>query len=331
MKHLAFKKHFPGAVCSFQPDDIDDYKGEAWDIRVSIGFAPLDEAFYITIEDPNETQLSVRQLLDKYVLDSAKALELNVKDDPDLPFLQQELIELFKSEKNKQLQIDVYVNNSDIGPIDIDQTAEKLMGTTVQGVYGLDYRNLDLVLVPKVVDKALDEVEKDEYNYRRLFLLCMFCYYYKQGNDRFGTILLQLGKAKLTKTCSTIVKEFVDEKLLTKKQLKITNDGISKIESLITEIEKLIQLEKYSSVSVYPPALGIPNGFDIRTQIVEYLGFDVERSAMLMVLYQEQNDLFATSDWQKNWQECAGIELFFNAMAYKTNFSSDILDLILKL
>ncbi len=37
---LTFKKDLPGADIVFQPDDIEDYKNDAWDIRISIGDAP---------------------------------------------------------------------------------------------------------------------------------------------------------------------------------------------------------------------------------------------------------------------------------------------------
>ena len=52
-----------------------------------IGTGPLEEAYYFTIEDPKAKDASIQSLLDRYVFNPEQGDQLNVDDDPDLPFL----------------------------------------------------------------------------------------------------------------------------------------------------------------------------------------------------------------------------------------------------
>ncbi|SVD59455.1 uncharacterized protein METZ01_LOCUS412309, partial [marine metagenome] len=55
-----YDKDLAGAVTKYQPVDLVEYDGEPWDIRISMDYAPLEDAFYFTVNDSDATNESVR-------------------------------------------------------------------------------------------------------------------------------------------------------------------------------------------------------------------------------------------------------------------------------
>ena len=66
----SFAKSLPGTDCTFQPDDLSEYRDDPWDIRISIADAPLEEAFYYTMDDPSAASLPIKVLLADHALNA---------------------------------------------------------------------------------------------------------------------------------------------------------------------------------------------------------------------------------------------------------------------
>lgn len=78
--------------------------------------------------------------------------------------------------------------------------------------------------------------------------------------------------------------------------------------------ELAVAYEKYASVAVAPCALGVPDGFDVRLQMMELDGLDPERCVLTQLLADSHLEL----------AEC--LEPVCEALAFKTNFTSEILN-----
>ena len=90
---MKYNKEVAGGRTVYQPDDLHEYAFDAWDIRISIGDSPLEEAFYMTVEDSSSAMFSVERALKNYATNPSRASQLDVAEYPELPFLQQELIQ----------------------------------------------------------------------------------------------------------------------------------------------------------------------------------------------------------------------------------------------
>ena len=251
-----YAKEMLGAETVFRPSNQIEYAGHSWDIRISIGNAPLDEAFFFSVESYAEAQRPIRELLEEFALNPAREAELALEEYPDLPFLQQELIQCYEGARGGGLDLCVYVNLCP-DPVDLNLPAVDFLAACTFRDRSWDYLVLDLVFemnVP-VPDEAM----------RQAFL------------DRYATLELS--------------------------------------ESLRDEVRTLsAAYEKYASVSVAPFALGVPDGFDVRLQMMEFSGVDPER--FLLLHYMDEEGLTA---------EAAFCNVC-DALAFKTAFTAEILE-----
>ncbi len=72
--------------------------------------------------------------------------------------------------------------------------------------------------------------------------------------------------------------------------------------------------ERYSSVAVAPCALGVPEGFDVRLQMMEYDGLDPERCLLLHYMLEDGLSVDGA------------VECVYEALSFKTAFSREILE-----
>lgn len=341
-----YNKTLPGAVCRFRPKDINEYADDAWDIRVSIGDAPLEEAFYITIEDPDAVRKSIKELLDEYVLNPKRKNELDIVDYPELPFLQQQLIEYFKSADDSRLKIDLFINNH-TGTVNSFNRAETLLSTCVYDDHSNDYRVLDLIILPHT--EAMNSMNKTSSinKHAKLYLLMLLDYHQKVNETAYSklcsesTIAAYLGDyshkgflqtqsgLRDLESSGFIKKTKITEQLTSNKisyQLEITPAGHEHINEIEDQTALLIATYNYyDSVSVAPPALGVPDGFDVRVQMMEYDDIDLEEAVLMCVLAECKDDFFKLDSWEDNFSNALFMETVQEALAFKTSFSVEIL------
>lgn len=247
-----YSKEMPGAEAIFRPDHLADYDDEPWEIRISIGNAPLDEAYVFPVESFADSARPIRELIEAFALNPARADELETDDYPELPFLQQELIQCYTAAQAGQLSLTLCVNHC-AEAVDLDAPAADYLSACTFRNKTWDYLVLDLIF-------ELDTPSADEDERAR------FC-------ERY---------ADLQNT-----PELKDE--------------------------LCANYERFGSVAIAPCALGVPDGFDVRLQMMEFDDLDIERCALLNLLQHDWMPLSAAFDSVRE------------ALAYKTHFSSEIL------
>lgn len=251
-----YAKEMPGAEQELCPGNVATDVGDAWDIRISIGDEPLDEAFFFSIESLDDAARSVRDVLEEFALNPAREAELDIDHYPDLPFLQQELIQYYEAAKRGQFNLRVFVNHMD-PELDLDIPARELLARCTFRNRSWDYLVLDLVF-----------------------------------------------EAEPPKPDSEAVEQFV-----------VRHKDLGCRDALrLDAAERAATYEKYASVSVAPCALGVPDGFDIRLQMMEFDGLDPQRCVLV--------DLMAARDLEL----ADAFEPVCEALVFKTNFSSEILN-----
>jgi hypothetical protein len=92
-----YAKELPGAELTFRPEAQREYAALPWDIRVSIGDSPLEEAYFFSMESIADAQRSIRELLEEYALNPARVNALETDEFPELPFLQEELVQCYSA------------------------------------------------------------------------------------------------------------------------------------------------------------------------------------------------------------------------------------------
>ncbi|MEI6890856.1 MAG: hypothetical protein V5783_01680 [Pontiella sp.] len=251
-----YSKEMPGAEQVLCSGDVSGYADESWDLRISVGDAPLAEAFFFSVESLADANRSVRELLEQFALNPEREAELNVDEYPDLPFLQQELIQYFEAAKRGQFKLQVFVNHAE-GKLDLDSAAITSLARCTFRNKTWDYLVLDLIF--EAVNAPVDA----------------------QALSSFIARHPTLGKP----------------------------------DALREEAANLVtQYEKFASVSVAPCALGVPDGFDVRLQMMEFDGLDPEQCVLVGLL----------AEGALEWADA--FESVCEALAFKTNFTSEILN-----
>lgn len=251
-----YEKEMPGAELVLRPGNLSDYAEEAWDIRISIGDAPLDEAFFFTVESLADADRSVRELLEQFALNPEREAELDLDNYPDLPFLQQELIQFHEAARRDQYQLRIFVNHME-DELDLDTPARDGLARCTFLNRTWDYLVLDLVFEADVSPADPEAVKLFEARYQ---------------------------------------------------------NQTSRDELRLEAEELAARYEKYASVSVAPCALGVPDGFDVRLQMMEFDGLDPERCALVNLMAATELEL------------ADAFEPVCEALAFKTNFTSEILN-----
>lgn len=341
----AFSKEVAGADTIFSPKDIADYENDAWDIRISIGDAPLEEAFYYTVEDSKAVDSSVDKLLRDYALNPANASKLDVAEYPDLPFIQTELNLYLENAHKKILDVDLYVNHApESGPVDIHKKARDYLSVCTYHDGSYDYRVLDLVLVATPPELRRFEVDDVRRKYGHIYLLLLLDYKQEQGDAAYCSFLKeQAVKDYLENKYDSKYKNFIsdmrsldmknDIKTASKygasedqQAIQLTDDGRAKVEKYKKDRLEVAELyDCYDSCSIAPAALGTPGGFDVRVQMIEYDGKDIGESVLLRVLEDFGDDYFG-GEWADIYEDLSFYNNVRDALAYKTNFSVEVLN-----
>ena len=345
-----FRKEIVGADSVFNPDDIADYENDAWDIRISIGDAPLEEAFYYTIDDSKAVDSTIEKLLEDYALNPANASKLDVSGYPDLPFIQAELNLYFENARKDILDVDLYVNHApESGPVDIRQKARDYLSVCTYHDGSHDYRVLDLVLVATPPElgrfKAGDVLRK----YGHIYLMLLLDYKQRQGDAVFNAFLNeQAVKDYLKNKYDSKYKNFISDmrSLDVRRDIKtaskysggedepaiqLTEEGRGKVEKYKKAcLDVAEQYDCYDSCAIAPPALGVPGGFDVRVQMIEFDGKDIGESVLLRVLEDFGEEYFC-GNWADTYEDFSYYNNVHDALAYKTNFSVEILTELKKL
>ena len=47
-----YNKNLTGAEITFQPEDINLYSEDPFDVQITIGYSPLEDGYYFTVKDP---------------------------------------------------------------------------------------------------------------------------------------------------------------------------------------------------------------------------------------------------------------------------------------
>jgi len=342
-----FAKDLPGADIVFQPPDLADYASDAWDIRISIGDAPLEEAYYFTVDDPSAVRLTIEKLLDTYALNPELKASLDVEEYPDLPFLQEELIQYRTNERQRLMKLEYYINhNPSSGPVNVGRSARDLLSVCTYHDGSHDYRVLDLVIVPAIPD--VDEYELDRM--RRLhgetFLLMLLDYTIEGGDEAVVAFLVgEPVAAYLSQWPDMTYRKFVDgmkaietagliEKRSTTDDqgdeattIELTDAGLEKLEALKVQFSTDAEYyDQFDSVSIAPPALGVPGGFDVRVQMMECDQIDCESTLLLQILGQDRDQWFAPEVWHDVYESFSVFQMVGEALAYKTNFSAELME-----
>ncbi|MHC4477631.1 MAG: hypothetical protein ACYTEL_18450 [Planctomycetota bacterium] len=353
---LSFKKDLAGADIVFQPEDIDDYKDDAWDIRISIGDAPLEEAYYFTVDDPKVVRLTIGELLDLYALNPELKSKLDVEEYPDLAFLQDELIQYLDSERQGRLKLEYYINCNPVdGPVSLKERAEKYICVCTYHDHSHDYRVLDLIIVPEVPEISQSEIEQRQREYGHIYLLFLLEHFLEKGPEAFrqfteepamlayqGVTWTDMSYQRFADGMRRLESDgFISRRLEgsgpgpSAEQtlpIELTAAGRMEIDNLKQESQEIAdRYDKYDSVSITPVALGVPDGFDVRAQMMEYDGLDCERSVLLRVLDEARQECFEQGDWGRIYETFGFFEVVKEALAYKTNFSAEILSALKEL
>ena len=251
-----YSKEMPGAEQEFCSGNFSEEIEAGWDIRISIGDAPLDEAFFFTVESLADADRSVRELLEQFALNPAREGELDIDSYPDLPFLQQELAQYYAAAKCGQFKLRTFVNHQE-AELDLDGSAREALARCTFRNRSWDYLVLDLVFEAEVPHANAEAAAQFVARHPTL------------GNS----------------------------------------------EALRDEAAGLVATyEKYASVSVAPCTLGVPDGFDVRLQMMEFDGLDPERCVLIGLL----------ADGNLEWADA--FEPVCEALAFKTNFTVEILN-----
>ena len=341
-----FAKEMPGATCVFQPDHIANYKDDPWDIRISLGNAPIDEAYYFTVEDPEAIHWPVTRLLDECALNPELESQLDIDTYPELPFLQQELIQYFENHKQGRLKANFFINHSPASqPIDLSEPAERHLCVCTSHDHSWDFRVLDLIMVPEVPALTERETERLRSAYGRIFLLMLLDYHNEESRDGLRTpvrwpsapepgepdrahrhaLRTQVDRMEADGLIRRKISG-TDSGIETGEEIITTEKGRAAIAELSSENAALADLyDRFDSVAVSPAALGVPDGFDVRVQMMEFDGRDHERSVLIRVLHDDRDRLFGVDTWLETYGCVTFHDDVRDALAYKTNFSAEVL------
>jgi hypothetical protein len=337
---MKYNKEVSGGQTVYQPDDLHEYALDAWDIRISIGDSPLDEAFYMTVQDTSSAMFSVERALKNYATNPSRASQLDVAEYPELPFLQQELIQYHKNAKAGLLELDYYINKSpDDEPLDLSKSVESVMSVCTYDDGSNDYRLLDLVIETRepIVTEELSEAARKTHGPE--FLLRVIGHF-DAGTGQEWTEFCQsppiqtametnaAGQATpLNDALTTLRRQQYIEFSPEDARLSLSPGGRNQIATWDTQTrEAQQQYEPFRSVSISPAGLDVPGGFDVRIQMMELDDVETERQLLRETWLDRSDEIFTTDNWLFMFETFAMLEPVLERLSYRTNFSLETLN-----
>lgn len=333
-----YNKNLTGAEIVFQPEDIDLYSEDPFDVQITIGNSPLEDGYYFTVKNPKLKDLTVRQLLINYALNSEKRFELDIERYPEFLNYQEELSRYFELGEAGKLSLDIYVNKChQTEPLDLNVSARKYLSSCVFKDQSYDYCLLDLVFDIKPFQLSSDELDVLMEEYGPIWVLFWL------GNEEKDIASSLVGGAKVSQSDEYpvtlgVCESLVDAKLIAESfesqhsKYTLTELGKNNLSSIQEEADLIIsKYAAYESVSIYPPGLGVPDGFDVRIQMMRRDSLDVIRSIYLMHFRLFNTEIFLSPDSLSFFESGDCFNKVSSSLTKETTFSDSIIDELLKI
>ncbi|MBT3378628.1 MAG: hypothetical protein HN742_02540 [Lentisphaerae bacterium] len=347
---MPYAKDLAGTTYEFRPNHMLEYRDDPWDVRISIGDAPLEEAFYMTIEDPRATELPIRELLEQHVLNVEQRGRLDIEAYPELPFMQEELAQYYQSQTTGQLALEIHLNHDPSGTaIALSNRASRHLSLCTIEEESLTYRILDLVFTPVISELDTQEKDRIRHEYSAIFVLMCVAFHQETGGEDAGQFIRDhaldgflKGKSSDKYTHVTSALRDLEKRghikrtesrgsgltgrLFKQVGIEMTAAGQTAVDELKgTALDLSKRYDHYDSVAIAPPALGVPDGFDVRVQMMEFEEENCERSVLLSILDGEGAAWFRPGEWADHVEGLSFFNPVREALAYKTNFSAEVL------
>ena len=290
-----YAKDVEGVLLDYMPSDIRDYDGTDFDLRVSFGDDPLDDAFWVTV--PGEAEkLTLRELIDQHLLGRTReerehiAELLDTETNPDLPELYLAIRRAFDDAARGKATIRFHINK---GPQDVrlDDPVMNHFSRAYSRRYDFDYRLIDLVLeVTEIGALAVPPERQEELKreFRAILLLYLM--------DRYGRDFAFEGR-----TFDTVGVEAVADWAVMRGWLDLstktvrgeykgvyvrTAEGTKLVRGIVRETDELIKkYDHFADVTLdEPPQFRTGRGEDLRIHVYRADGVDPLRAAFLMNL-----------------------------------------------
>jgi len=280
-----YNKKLTGAVITYKPEDIILYEKEAFDIQITIGNTPLTEGYFFTVKDPTKNTCSIKFLLEEYALNRKRRFELDIKNYPEFPFYMEELAQIYEKNKLGVIMLDIYANNSTKQtPLDINKPALNHMSKCIFDDHSYNYAVLDLVFDMEddfYIEEEVDICISETIEQAILIALNTF------NSFNFSHHKLSVEKKIFLENLASKTEDLI---IINKEantfNIKLTNAGKEKARLFVLESQKLRKkYSRFESVGIYPPALGIPNGYDARLQIAQMDKTSPYKSALSIMEY----------------------------------------------
>jgi hypothetical protein len=313
-----YTKDVEGVMLDYMPSDIRDYDGTDFDLRVTLGDDPLDDAFWATAPGTAET-LTLRQLIDTYLLGSSKEDRERIREsldtdaNPDLPELWLAVRRAFDDVAKGKATMRLHLNK---GPLDVklDEPAYRHFSRAYSQEHEFDYRLIDLVLEVTDIPGITLPPEQRAVMLRgfRALLLLYFMDRFKKDFTFEGHAFDEVGVEQVADWMVT--EGWLD---LSAKDIGNTYKGVYVrkeegnriLREAVRETDRLITTyDQFSDVTVdeEPPRFRTGRGDDLRVHVYAAEGIDPLRAAFLMNLENGYYDA--------NWQAVFKDEAWFNEL-----------------
>jgi len=330
------------ADTTYQPDDLAEYAADPWDIRISLENAPLTDAYYFTVQDSNATNDTIQSVLENFALNLSRAGELDTGEYPQLPHIQQELLGYYQAAKSDPSQLSIYVNKRpSTEPVLLVDSVAQHLSTCCFHDRSFDYRLLDLVFCPGSVRVNASETDSliDALGPMYMLFQVDFLKQNKPNDFKFNAPVfktyLQGGSGEFPKATHAL-RVAADKGWIEpdepNEQIHLTDSGEAEKQDLLAEVRLLEQqYKKYQSVSVSPPALGVPDGFDARIQVMRRNNVDVVRAIFLFAFHFDDRTLFGTRNWAADFESGKSFAAIQDAFQYESHFTEDVIEALVQL
>ncbi len=308
-----FDKDVESVMLDYMPSDIHDYDGTDFDLRITFGDDPLDDAFWVTMPGAAET-LTLGQMIELHLLgrsreERAAIMErLDTDANPDLPEMYLAIRRAFDDQTKGEAVLRFHINK---GPSDIklEEPVSRHFSRAYSRRFDFDYRLIDLVLDVQEIAGASIPPEKQAELKRglRLLLLLYLMDRYRQDFVFEGRAFDTVGVEQVADWA--VMQGYLD---LSAKQVgrdykgvyARTEAGTKLVRGVVRETDELIRkYDHFADVTLddEPPLFRTGRGDDLRLWVYQAEGLEPLRGAFLMNLENGYYD----KDWQRVFQDDA--------------------------